>query len=119
MDYERKWLEKEGSEDSIGRAIWALGYTAAYTNVCNFHHHSNHLFMRGLQSVTHLTHPRSIAYALLGLTHHAKVHGEPEVIQHLKKLSHQLYSFFDNTIDKEWLWFEPKVSYGNSRSLTR
>lgn len=115
MNYERQWLEKEGSQDSIGRSIWALGYTSAYTNVCNFHHHSNHLFKRSLHAATHLTHPRSIAYALLGLTHHAKVHNEPEVIQLLKDLSSKLYSFFDNTIENEWPWFEPKVSYGNSR----
>lgn len=115
MNYERQWLEKEGSEDSIGRTIWALGYTAAYTNVYNFHHHSNHLFIRGLHAVDHLTHPRSIAYAILGLVPHAKVHGEPVVVQHLKKLSNKLYSFFDDTIENEWPWFEAKVSYGNSR----
>src|SRR5690554_8173985 len=30
MNYERQWLEREGSEDSIGRAAWALGFTSAY-----------------------------------------------------------------------------------------
>ncbi|NLJ01000.1 MAG: glycosyl transferase family 1, partial [Bacteroidales bacterium] len=30
-------------------------------------------------------------------------------------LSHKLCSFFDDTIENEWPWFEPKVSYGNSR----
>ncbi len=115
MNYERQWLEKEGSEDSIGRAIWALGYTAAYTNVCNFHHHSNHLFMQAVGSAEELTHPRSISYALLGLGHHSKVHGDPQVMEHVRSLSGKLFSFFNETIDNEWPWFEAKVSYANSR----
>jgi hypothetical protein len=28
MSYERNWLEEVGSEDSHGRALWALGVTA-------------------------------------------------------------------------------------------
>lgn len=115
MNYERQWLEKEGSEDSIGRAIWALGYTAAYTNVCNFHHHSNHLFMQALGSAEELTHPRSISYALLGLVHHSKVHGDPRVMEHVRNLSGKLFSFFNETITDKWPWFEAKVSYANSR----
>jgi len=115
MNYERQWLEAKGSEDSIGRAVWALGYTAAYTNVCNFHHHANHLFKRGMETLDQLTHPRSIAYAILGLAHHAKVHREARVVELLNNLSGMLYAFFDDTIENEWPWFEPKVSYGNSR----
>src|SRR5690554_6870502 len=115
MNYERQWLEKEGSEDSIGRAIWALGYTAAYTNVCNFHHHSNHLFMQALGSAEELTHPRSISYALLGLVHHSKVHGDPRMMEHVQSLSGKLFSFFNETIENKWPWFEGKVSYANSR----
>ena len=115
MNYERQWLEKEGSEDSIGRAKWALGYTAAYTNLCNFHHHSNHLFMQALGSVEELTHPRSISYALLGLVHHSKVHGDPRMMEHVQSLSGKLFSFFNETIADKWPWFEAKVSYANSR----
>lgn len=117
MNYERKWLEKEGSEDSFGRTMWALGYTAAYTNVYSFYLHSEHLFNRGLKSVEQLTHPRSISYAVLGLVHYTTVHGDKnkEVRQLLRTLSSRLNSFFDKTIHNEWPWFEHKVSYGNSR----
>src|SRR3546814_3869342 len=31
MSYDRQWLEREGSEDSFGRGLWALGRTAELT----------------------------------------------------------------------------------------
>lgn len=115
MNYERQWLEDEGSEDSTGRAIWALGFTAAHTNVSNFNHHSNHLFKRGIKAVKQMTHPRAMAYAILGLVNHSKMYGEATVINQLKETAKKLYSFFDTTIDHEWLWFDKRVTYGNSR----
>ncbi len=57
MNYERKWLDDQGSEDTTGRVAWALGYTTAYTDVCNFHHHANYLFGKVWKSVGTLTHP--------------------------------------------------------------
>ena len=115
MNYERQWLDKEGSEDSIGRTAWALGYTAAYTNVCNFYHHSNYLFEKVLASTETLTHPRALSYAALGLSHHAKEHEEPAMIERLEQCTKKLFTLFDRTIDEEWLWFDDKVSYANSR----
>ncbi len=115
MNYERQWLDKEGSEDSIGRTTWALGYTSAYTNVCNFYHHSNYLFEKVLASADKLTHPRALSYAALGLSHHAKVHEEPAMIERLAQCTKKLFTLFDRTIDEEWLWFDDKVSYANSR----
>lgn len=115
MNYERQWLDKEGSEDSIGRSAWALGYTSAYTNVCNFYHHSNYLFEKVLASADTLTHPRALSYVALGLSHHAKVHEEPAMIGRLSQCTKKLFTLFDRTIDGEWLWFDDKVSYANCR----
>lgn len=108
MNYERQWLDREGSEDSIGRTAWALGYTAAYTNVCNFHYHSSYLFEKVLGQIDSLTHPRALSYAILGLTHHTNVHEEPAVIKKLVQSTKRLYAFFDQTIHNEWLWLDRK-----------
>jgi len=115
MNYERGWLDKEGSEDSIGRTAWALGFTSAYTNVCNFYHHSNYLFGKVVPQIEMLSHPRALSYAILGLAHHAKAHGEAAVIERLEYYTKRLNALFDKTIDEEWLWFDEKVSYANSR----
>ncbi|MDD2299994.1 MAG: glycosyltransferase family 4 protein [Fermentimonas sp.] len=115
MNYSRDWLDEEGTEDSSGRAIWALGYTSALTNMSNFFLHSNNIFKMGLGAARRLTHPRSLAYASLGLTYHAKAYHEPEVVGLLKEVAGKLYSWFDKTIDNDWMWHDEKVTYGNSR----
>ncbi|WP_276875303.1 glycosyltransferase family 4 protein [Chryseobacterium joostei] len=115
MSYERSWLEDEGSEDSAGRAIWALGYTASYTKVTNFCYHANDLFEKVLEDVGYIQHPRALSYMILGLTSHVNVYREPFVEKLLKDKAGQLFSFFDQTIDDDWLWYENVVTYANSR----
>ena len=115
MSYSRDWLDEEGTEDSNGRAIWALGYAAANSNRSNFYLHSNSLFRMSFPVVKSISHPRASAYSMLGLTYYVKTHGDAEVIELLKEKAYQLYGFFDKTIDNEWLWHDEKVTYGNSR----
>jgi glycosyltransferase involved in cell wall biosynthesis len=115
MSYDRHWLEEEGSEDSVGRTLWALGYTAANTRVSNFYHHANSLFYRGLEGVAYIRHPRALAYLILGLVHHAEMHRDEKVIQLLEEETALLSSFFDASLDQDWLWYEDTVTYANSR----
>ncbi len=115
MSYQRQWLEEEGSEDSAGRTMWALGYTAAYTNVSNFYYHANHLFRKGLEQIDYISHPRALAYLVLGLVYHAHMHGEACVTRLLENKARQLSSFFDKTINNRWLWHAPAVTYANCR----
>ena len=76
MSYSREWLDEKGTQDSNGRTIWALGYTAANTNVSSFYHHSDTLFKVGLKMVDSIYHPRSLAYTILGLANHSLVREE-------------------------------------------
>lgn len=116
MSYEQKWLEEEGSEDSAARAMWALGYTTAYTNVSNFYYHANFLFKRAMETIDYISHPRALAYLILGLVYHARMHDEAEVISLLEKKTRELSAFFDHSISSnEWPWFEKIVTYANSR----
>lgn len=115
MSYERCWLEEEGSEDCIGRTLWALGYTTAYTHVSNFYYHADHLFRKGLENIDCIFHPRALAYLILGLAYHSRLHRETSVMDLLEKKARQLSAFFDQTIDKEWVWFDSRVTYANCR----
>lgn len=115
MSYSRDWLDEEGTEDSNGRAIWALGYAAANFSRSNFYLHTNSLFKMGFGAVRSISHPRALAYSVLGLAYYAKTHGDAEVIELLKEKVYELYRYFDKTIDNKWLWHDEKVTYGNSR----
>lgn len=116
MGYDRHWLEEEGSEDSQGRTIWALGYTSVNTNDGNFCRHANYLFDKAVKIIPLLQYPRALAYAILGLTYHVEVNHNLDRISLLQEKAKQLYSFFDTTIDnKDWPWFEDVVTYANAR----
>lgn len=115
MSYQREWKEEEGSEDSFGRTMWALGYTTAYTQVRNFYHHADYLLRKGLEHSDSLSYPRSLAYLILGLACHANVYHDPSIIRLLEKKAAQLSAFFDSTINNDWVWCEDKVTYANCR----
>lgn len=115
MSYERSWLEEEGSEDSAGRTMWALGYTVAHTHVGNFYYHSHYLFKKGLENIDYLSHPRALAYLIIGLVHFFQIDKEAPVTGILENKVRQLSSFFDKTIDNDWLWYDDIVTYANCR----
>src|SRR5580765_5686300 len=58
LSYARHWLEPCGSEDSHGRALWALGAIIG---------REGDPFHAAMPAVTAFTSPRAWAYALLGI----------------------------------------------------
>ncbi|HBS12037.1 MAG TPA: glycosyl transferase family 1 [Flavobacteriaceae bacterium] len=66
MSFDREWLEEIGSEDSHGRAIWALGYTVAYPPTKDVLNISIRLFKQSIDITTSFKAPRAWADSLLG-----------------------------------------------------
>src|SRR5262249_39199371 len=52
MTFDRKWAEAVGSEDSNGRALWALGTTAGHSQRPSFQALAGRLFNQALPGVT-------------------------------------------------------------------
>ena len=81
MSHERHWLEEAGSEDSHGRALWALGSGASRSQNEGHRRLCTQLFERGLDAVGRFTSPRAWAFALLGLHEFQQAHpGHPDVL---------------------------------------
>jgi len=113
MSYERHWLDEVGTHDSVGRALWALGYGVlhapgeAWRTVCR------RLLDEGLRALEWLEHPRAQAYAALGL---ARAHGyEPKYAAELRYLAGALHARFLACRDAQWVWFEECMTYDNAR----
>lgn len=116
MSYDREWLEEEGSEDSIGRTMWALGYTARYTGRKDLYQSSVELFRKGLKNTHHLSHPRSLAYLLMGLTHYVSRHPDRSLNEMMRNTAGRLSGLFDQTSAcEDWPWCDSILTYGNSR----
>jgi glycosyltransferase involved in cell wall biosynthesis len=115
MGFNRQWLEKVGSEDSHGRALWALGTCVGRSHQRDLQQWAAQLFDRALPSILDTTSPRAWAYALLGIYEYfRRFTGDRVVAQIRDALTRRLLDLFENNATEEWPWFEDVVSYGNA-----
>lgn len=116
MSYNREWLEEAGSEDSHGRAIWALGYALAHSPDAAISGLANSLFRQAIDVTASFAFPRSWAYTVLGSVYYLKrFRGDTKVQGVMKKLSKKLFELFQDTARKDWFWCEEIVTYDNAR----
>ena len=70
MNYNREFLEKEGSEDCFGRCLWALGRTISSPSIPeNIKKTCQHMLNKILENWTKLDSPRAKAYSIVGLSY--------------------------------------------------
>lgn len=115
MDYQRNWLEENGSDDSHGRALWALGTVLNHTNALALKGIASWLFEQTLPSIVLTTSPRAWAFALIGIYEYLqKFGGDRRVSQVRDELAGRLLTLYQNNCSEEWLWFEKELSYCNA-----
>jgi hypothetical protein len=116
MSYERCWLEKNGSEDSHGRALWSLGIAVSLGRNEGQVRHATDLFQRALPAVEHFTSPRAVTFTIIGihafLSHYP---GNGQMLTKCKILSNRLMQWFRTTAGEDWHWFEEILTYDNAR----
>ena len=116
MAYDRRWLEDTGSQDSQGRAIWALGVTAHMAPDENLRAPALSLLRRALPSVAHLTYPRSLAFALLGIDAMLSAVPDDAPAANLRwQLGQRILEIFEANADEQWPWFEDVATYDNAK----
>jgi glycosyltransferase involved in cell wall biosynthesis len=116
LSYSRNWLEDRGSEDSHGRALWALGTMIGRSMDPGRRSLGGVLFHRALRAVTEFSSPRACAYALLGIDEYLKAfQGESGVESVGRMLADKLLDRFGEVSDADWLWFEDRLTYCNAR----
>ena len=116
MGYDRRWLEEQGSEDSHGRAIWALGVCVAQSRDRGCRLLAGELFIAALPAVGDLVHPRTWAFALLGI--HAYLSHRPDdgPANHLRAvLAKRLMTRFAEHARDDWQWLADDATYDNAR----
>jgi|YNPNPStandDraft_1061719.scaffolds.fasta_scaffold00725_15 glycosyltransferase involved in cell wall biosynthesis len=116
MSYDRRWMEEEGSEDSHGRSLWALGFAVAESRSAGWLGAALNLFKRALPAVMEFTSPRAWAFALVGI--HAYLRrfaGDTEVRRIRENLASRLFDLFQAQARDDWPWLEGSVTYANAR----
>ena len=116
MSYDRRWLEKQGSEDSHGRTLWALGECARKDVDQSRRRWAGALFKTALPVVEEFSSPRAWAFSLLGLDAYCVLVGGDVVANRLRRLlADRLMCLLAITETEEWTWFEDLLAYDNAR----
>lgn len=116
MDYDRKWKEEVGSDDSNGRTIWGLGVAVANCENPGHFAMATNLFDLALKLVESLISPRAIAFSLVGIHEYLrKFSGNREVKRIRETLANKLLTQFKNNYSPDWPWLEDVITYANGK----
>ncbi|MFH1195399.1 MAG: glycosyltransferase family 4 protein [bacterium] len=115
MDYQRNWLEESGSDDSHGRALWALGTVLSHSETPAFNSMAGWLFEQTLPAILLTTSPRAWAFALIGIYEYLhKFGGDRRASQVRDELAGRLLTLYQSNRSEEWRWYEKELSYCNA-----
>ena len=116
LSYSRTWQERQGSEDSHGRAIWGLGAIVGRANDPGKQSLAGDLFHAAVPVVSTFSSPRAWAYTLLGIDEYLRAfQGDSTMEGRRVELSDRLLEMFHRTSREDWPWFEDSVTYCNAR----
>jgi glycosyltransferase involved in cell wall biosynthesis len=116
LSYDRRWLEEQGSEDSHGRTLWALGTVLGRSQNPSWQRLARQLFDAALPAVAAFTSPRSWAYTLLGIDEALATNSlSPATLALRSELAGRLLLRFENNGTPDWPWLEESLTYANAR----
>ncbi len=116
MSFDRHWMEQDGSDDSQGRAIWALGTCVGRSRRRSFQYWAIQLFQQALPACEKTTSPRTWALALIGIHEYLRrLSGDRLVNQIRDTLTQKLIDLYEDSATEGWPWFEDVASYNNAR----
>ncbi|MBB4632913.1 glycosyltransferase [Sphingosinicella soli] len=115
MAYDRSWCEEEGSEDSCGRALWALGVTARESPFSKYREWGLQLFDTTSRAMT-LESPRASAFAMLGAVAVLEAVPDHTAARTIAEGSGaRLLRILDAARRPDWTWIENVLAYDNAR----
>ena len=115
MNFDRTWCEDEGSEDSNGRALWALGQTIETCDEASMQYWARRWYGTALPHCAASGSPRAVAFAMLGAAAVLRCSDHAESRQFLQDGGDFLHRLLDASGRPDWAWFEAVLGYDNPR----
>lgn len=114
LSYSRQFLEEIGSEDSFGRAVWALGYLMRFPPRDAFYQIARDIFFKASPNFEKLTTLRGNAYSIIGISHYLHRNPNDEGMKKvLKLMTEKIVQQYEKEKTEDWHWFESIISYAN------
>lgn len=116
MSFDRRWLEEDGSDDSQGRALWALGTCIGRSRSTGLAAWACELFHHALPACEQTTSPRTWALAILGIQEYLRrFSGDRVAATMAQQLADRLADMYVANATDEWPWFENIKTYNNAK----
>jgi glycosyltransferase involved in cell wall biosynthesis len=116
LGYDRQWQETTGSEDSHGRALWALGTVLGHSADPGLRGASGQLFEAAVPATLTFNSPRAWAFSVLGMQGYLDGFPGDRIIQGTRNLlANRLLDLYERTHSPAWRWFEKSLAYSNAR----
>jgi glycosyltransferase involved in cell wall biosynthesis len=116
LSYSREWQETVGSEDSHGRALWALGTVLGHSENAGQRGAAGRLFEAAVPATLTFSSPRAWAFSVLGMQEYLDWFPGDRAIQSARnQLANRLLDIYTRSRSETWDWFETSLSYSNAR----
>ncbi|MBS3770246.1 MAG: glycosyltransferase family 4 protein [Bacteroidales bacterium] len=114
LSFDRTFQDEQGTEDSFGRTIWALGYLVKNKPFDSYKQVAKGLLNRSVDQFEQLNSLRGIATTVIGLIYFLQEFPEKEQLFHvLRQLTKKLTDAYEAHKEKDWEWFEYTMTYDN------
>lgn len=116
MSFDRRWLEDDGSDDSQGRALWALGTCIGRSRRRGLAAWARELFQLALPVCEQTTSPRTWALGIIGIQEYLRRYsGDRAAATMSQRLAERLLEMYDRCATEDWPWFENIATYNNAK----
>ncbi|MBN1795461.1 MAG: glycosyltransferase [Sedimentisphaerales bacterium] len=114
MSYDRKWIPNEPPNDALGRTLMALGSVMANPPSPSYLSLVKECFDKSVEHIPSL-HPRSMAYAVLGMSDYLKQFpGASDIKRYMAAAADELVTQYEQNRFPDWQWFEDILTYDNA-----
>ncbi|MFH1539429.1 MAG: glycosyl transferase, partial [bacterium] len=114
LSYQREFMDDVSPDNSIGRAIWALGHVVWRPTLRGHRAVANECFDKTFTHIPKLN-LRGSAFAAMGLSAYLKHFQNHELARRtLRETCARIVDHYDNCADGEWNWFEEILVYDNA-----
>ncbi|WP_238751832.1 glycosyltransferase family 4 protein [Neolewinella maritima] len=114
MAYDRRFLERTGSEDSFGRALWGVSFCLAHPVRADQRPLLEEIYLRAIDHLENMTSPRTIAYGVLAASYYLDYKPTDErMLNLLDRMCSRLIDHYNDSRAEGWNWFENYLTYSN------
>ncbi len=116
LSYDRDFLDDAGSEECIGRSLWACGCAIPTKSIEGIRTTAKEIFDKGFKHAPDFQSPRAKAFAIMGLCRYYEAFSDDRNLhKNICSLSEQLLTCYQRVSSTDWHWFEPYLTYANPR----